>query len=572
MLKALRIFFRTEGANPWITVLCLLAAGIAEGLSIAMLLPILTLAQGDTLASSPLGRYVGGLLGGVSFEVAITGLLVLVVAGIGLKSALTYLAMRYVGYSVAEVSTRLRTRIIKQLLEVRWSYLVSQRSGRFLHVANSQVNGAVQAFQAAAAFAAAVLQTSALMLVAVVVSWKMALAATAMGGLIFLLLRRYIVGARRAGKKHSQRNRELVQFMVEALNNMKPVKAMGRDAGFVRIVEEKIRYLRKSARKQVMTKETLKNLEEVIATLFLASGLYFALIVLKVPVADMLVVAVILMRTVRMISRVQQQYQLVVSLEAPFEEIQELLDETAEARESQGGSEQVRFSRELRFESVSFAYDARPVLSRLDLTIPYGKLVVITGPSGVGKTTLLDLVLGLYHPTEGRILIDGIPLPNLNLVHWRRQIGYVAQELILLHDTVAANVSLGDPAIDRAAIGRALELAGAGGFVAELPQGIDTVVGDKGSRLSGGQRQRIALARALVGGPRLLILDEVTSALDPESEREIIANIRTLAGDTTILAITHRPAFLDWADMVHHLTPAAGSAQVPALAVEPVPA
>jgi ATP-binding cassette subfamily C protein len=297
-----------------------------------------------------------------------------------------------------------------------------------------------------------------------------------------------------------------------------------------------------------------------------------ALIILKVPIADMLVVAVILMRTVRMVSRVQQQYQLVAMLEAPFDDIQELLKETAEAREPQGGDRVVELSRELRLERVSFAYDSRPVLEELDLTVPHGKLVVITGPSGVGKTTLLDLVLGLYHPTQGRVLVDGVALPELSLVHWRRQIGYVAQELNLLHDTVAANVSLGDPDIDRTEIKRALELAGASSFVAELPQGLDTVVGDKGSRLSGGQRQRIALARALVRRPRLLILDEVTSALDPQSEREIIANIRMLAGETTILAITHRPAFLDWADIVHHLTPASGSAPAAVPVVEPVPA
>ena len=178
---------------------------------------------------------------------------------------------------------------------------------------------------------------------------------------------------------------------------------------------------------------------------------------------------------------------------------------------------------------------------------------MITGPSGVGKTTLIDLILGLHLPTEGNIFIDGVPLHEISLPFWRRQIGYVAQELILLNDTVAANVSLGDPDLDEAAVSRALEIAGAAGFMGQLGKGLQTVVGDKGARLSGGQRQRINLARALVRRPRLLVLDEVTSALDPDSEREICANIRDLVGETTVLAITHRPAFLEWADIVYRI-------------------
>jgi ATP-binding cassette, subfamily C, bacterial len=274
MLKALQIFFRSEGANPWIVVLCLFLASFAEGVSIATLLPILTLAQGGR--GGMVGWFMGDVVDGAGFEAAITVLLAIVLGGIVLKSALTWLAMRYVGYSVAEVSTRMRMRIITQLLAVRWSYLVGQRSGRFTHVINAQVNAAVQAFQAAAVFCASVIQTVVLLTIAFFVSWQMAVAALLMSVVLFVSLRRFIRTARAAGRNQSRRNKELNQFLTEALNNMKPVKAMGRDSGFVGIVEKKVRSLRKAARKQVMSKETLKNLEEVIVTFFLAGGIYAA--------------------------------------------------------------------------------------------------------------------------------------------------------------------------------------------------------------------------------------------------------------------------------------------------------
>jgi ATP-binding cassette subfamily C protein len=175
------------------------------------------------------------------------------------------------------------------------------------------------------------------------------------------------------------------------------------------------------------------------------------------------------------------------------------------------------------------------------------------GPSGSGKTTIIDLVIGLLRPESGEIRIDGVPFDTIDLRAWRRMVGYVPQETVLLHDTVLHNVTLGDPAISQAQARAALEKAGAWDFVRALPDGLGTVVGERGGRLSGGQRQRIAIARALIDAPRLLILDEATSALDGESEAEIIATLRALKHDLTILAITHNESLANAADVVHRL-------------------
>ena len=219
------------------------------------------------------------------------------------------------------------------------------------------------------------------------------------------------------------------------------------------------------------------------------------------------------------------------------------------------GTVQPTLSDGCSMRDVSFAFGAKPVLQGISIEIPAKQVTVIMGASGVGKTTLTDLLLGLHRPDQGEILIDGVPLDQIDLRAWRAMVGYVPQELILFHDTILANITLGDQSIGVEQVRAALEAAGAWDFVSALPDGLMSMAGERGTKLSGGERQRIALARALVHKPALLILDEVTSALDPETEAAICRNIRDLSGSLTILSITHRPAWIAAADQVFELGP-----------------
>jgi ATP-binding cassette, subfamily C, bacterial len=187
------------------------------------------------------------------------------------------------------------------------------------------------------------------------------------------------------------------------------------------------------------------------------------------------------------------------------------------------------------------------------LEIPARGITVLSGPSGAGKTTIVDLLVGFHQPTKGQILVDGIPLSQIKLQDWRRGIGYVPQELTLLHGSITENVTMGDASISHEAVTQALAQAGALAFVNNLPQGLETDVGQMGSKLSGGERQRISLARALVLKPRLLILDEVTSALDENTEAAICASVRELSRYYTVVAITHRPAWTNIADRAYRV-------------------
>ena len=229
--------------------------------------------------------------------------------------------------------------------------------------------------------------------------------------------------------------------------------------------------------------------------------------------------------------------------------------ERAEAqRESHTGTAVPKLGAGCKFEGVTFAHGTTPVILNATFEVPANKITVLQGPSGSGKTTLIDLLIGLNTAQSGKILIGKQPIENIDIKAWRQSIGYVPQELMLFHDTIHENISLSNPDISADAVLAALDQAGAMEFINAMPDGIETDVGEMGGRLSGGQRQRIALARALVTNPKILILDEVTSALDPETEAEIVNYIASLRGRYTIVAITHRPAWTKIADRLYTIS------------------
>jgi ATP-binding cassette subfamily B protein len=207
---------------------------------------------------------------------------------------------------------------------------------------------------------------------------------------------------------------------------------------------------------------------------------------------------------------------------------------------------------ELRFEHLQFRYGEtrRPALDDIDLTINPGETIAFVGPSGSGKSTLLNVVLGFLRPTAGRLLLDGVDMQSLDLRSFRSRISVVPQESVLFEGTIRENVTYGIPEVSDEVVLEALRDSNALEIVDALPDGWDTVVGERGARLSGGQRQRIAIARALIRNPRVLLLDEATSALDGESEKLVQNAVERLMGGRTTLIVAHRLSTIRAADRI----------------------
>jgi ATP-binding cassette subfamily B protein len=228
----------------------------------------------------------------------------------------------------------------------------------------------------------------------------------------------------------------------------------------------------------------------------------------------------------------------------------ELFDTPAEVTEQMGALPLKGVRRAIRMENISLTFDRNPVLRDVDIEIPAGIFCAILGPSGVGKSTMADLLVRYLDPDEGRITIDGLDLRDLSLADVRREVMLLDQAPYLFNATIAENIAFAMPEASRASVENAARAAGLDELLARLPRGFDTRAGERGLALSAGERQRIALARALLRRPSVLILDEPTSALDAETERNVASGLRAALPESTLIVITHRPALAEIADAI----------------------
>jgi len=417
----------------------------------------------------------------------------------------------------------------------------------------TEAQRSASAYHFAANVTAVSIQVLVYMCVAFLVSWKVTLTAIVASVCLLFVLSKLIRMAKRAGKRQTKLLKSLLAVMTDSLRSVKPLKAMAREALFSSLLESETKKLNKAIRKQVISREALRASQEPMLTILVAIGLYMALVKWGMPFATVMVLILLLAQMLSRLGKVQRQYQDMVIFESAYWSLRETIEQAELQCENVSGEQVPELEHDIRFDNVTFSYDTRPVLNHTSLTIPAGGFTSIVGPSGAGKTTIVDLVIGLIRPQQGEVFLDSLPLGVVNLNAWRRSIGYVPQETLLLHDSVYQNVTLGDPDLQEADVESALRAAGAWEFIQQLPQGLRTSVGEHGSSLSGGQRQRIAIARALAHRPRLLILDEATSALDSATEAAICQTLQELRGSLTILAISHQAGLIDAADRVYRL-------------------
>jgi len=529
-------------------------ASLCEGLSIAALLPLLGVVLGDgQAASGGLAEKVDAVLEYLRVEPTVGGCLGVIAVAMFLKAGLLLLAMTQVGYTAAHVATELRLSFINSLMKARWHHFVTLPSGALANALTTEATRARNAYLSFCRIMSEVVQIGVYSYLSLMISWKVTVAAAACGGLTIILLSGLVGAAGRAGLRLTESMNFLSSGLVDGIQGIKTLKAMACEDLFEPFLKGEIQSLKLSERKIVITTQALGALQEPIMVLALVMGIYLAVTFWNMQFDNLVVLGVLFWRTFLRFAEAQRHYQNVESQQSAFWSMQSAIQRFQEAREASGGHRAPSLRDGITLQNVGFSYGDKVVLRNVSLTVPVGGFTAVVGPSGAGKTTIADLVIGLFTPQSGEVFVDGVSMAELDMRAWRHMIGYVPQEVILFHESVYTNVTLGETSLTRFDAEAALKTAGAWDFVSELDQGMDSVVGERGAKLSGGQRQRIAIARALVRKPELLILDEVTTALDPSTEAAICSTLKQLSGGVTVLAISHQPALVEAANLVYRL-------------------
>ncbi|MDT8386352.1 MAG: ABC transporter ATP-binding protein [Thiogranum sp.] len=554
----MRLMFTFFRAYPWqsaVMLVALLFAGIAEGIGLSALLPLINIAiKDETAERNEFERAITDFLLSVGIQPTIGTLLIIIVLGVTVKSLLLLVANKQVGYTAARVALDLRLDMLRAILRSKWEYFIHQPIGKLTNSLATEAQRSSESFVNGATVITFLVQAIIYGAVAVAVSWKATLIGLGAGIIIIGISHFLVRMAKRAGKRQTGLLISLLTQLTDTLLSVKPLKAMGQAHLADAVLAMETRKLNKAVKRQVFSSALLNVAQEEMSTIVIALGMFVALVQFEMPVATVMILAVALGRMLAHFGKVQKQYQKMVIGESAFWSMRRTIDEALRAEERlDGRATPPPLNSGIELRDVSFSYTDAPVVQNLSMEVPGGSLTTLVGPSGSGKTTIIDLIIGLLQPQSGEVLIDGIPLHTLDSTAWRRMIGYVPQETILLHDSIHHNVSLGDEALTEQDVENALRAAGAWDFVAALPLGMHDTVGERGTRLSGGQRQRIMIARALAHKPKLLILDEATSALDPASEAAIRDTLQQLRGKLTILAISHQTGLVEAADRVYRL-------------------
>jgi ATP-binding cassette, subfamily B, bacterial MsbA len=354
---------------------------------------------------------------------------------------------------------------------------------------------------------------------------------------------------RRYSRQAQERIADVVSILQETVSGVRIVKAFGMEEYETRRFNEQTQAFFGRMMRVVRADAMIEPIIMLIAT----SGLALVLIYVRsvhMKVDEFVVFAIALFMMYEPVKKLSRLHIRIQQSSASADRIFEVLDTPASVSNRPGVLDFAGQVREIRFEDVGFTYGGDMVLRDVAFTVKAGERIAFVGSSGAGKTTLVNLMPRFYDATAGRVTINGTDLRDVTLKSLRRLIGLVTQETFLFNDTVANNISYGTSGASHAAIEEAAVRAYAHDFIVKMPQGYDTVIGERGVRLSGGQRQRLAIARAILRNPPILILDEATSALDTESERMVQAAINDLMHSRTVLAIAHRLSTISNCDRI----------------------
>ncbi len=547
LLREFISFAGWKSAN--MILLMLLVAGL-EGAGLMLLAPMLELAGVTGSAHAGPASRVMSVFVALGLTPSLTMVLCLYLALIAVHSVLSWKMSTLTSELQLGFVDRLRQRLFDGIGAAEWAFMARTHSSEFSHALTVDIGRIQDAVYSSLQILTTAIMTLGYAATAFYLSPALTIGTIGTGGVLLLFLRRHHRNSYKLGEGLTASTQRVHENIGEYLAGLKLAKSGNVQARLSARFSEDMHEARDSSVAFMRRYSVSRGLFRVGGAAVLCVFVYVSLVLAAIPVATVLALAFIFTRLFPYLSQIQQSYELLMHALPAYHSYSTMCVRCEQEAEPAAEDRPYVFSREIVFKQVGYRPDTSDgdIVTEINLAIPVYSTTALIGPSGAGKSTLADLLAGLLAPTAGSIMVDDRELTDRRA--WRERVAYVPQETFLFNTSVRENLLWTTPEANDEMLWDALEHAAAAEFVRALPQGLDTVLGERGIRLSGGERQRLAIARALLRKPFLLVLDEATSALDRDNEIHIQTTLSKLHRQLTILLIAHRPATIMCADRV----------------------
>ena len=452
---------------------------------------------------------------------------------------------------------QLRQETYKNLIQANWKFFLEHRNSDIVKIMTTEIGNVKKGLSLSLEFLSSLVFAVIHIMIAFWLSPKMTVFILFLGILLLLFSRYFVTKSKQFGIEQLELSRIYIAGITDHLNGIKDIKGNTLEVTHVEWLYALCKKVEHNTIEFVKLRSNSQFIYRVVSAVLLAVFVFFLIEMFQSQRAQLILVVVIFSRLWPIVTRIQSSLENLASIIPSFEALLELQDQTIHAQELKDEyyyhAKAFHLKEGLSCQSIYFQYNLNEdvyALKDVNLHIPANDMTAIVGPSGAGKSTLVDILMGLNQAQQGKVFIDGVALSHENLVSLRRSIGYVPQDPFLFNASLRDNLLLIEPTATEEQLWEALAMASALEFVKKLPDGLDTLIGDRGIRISGGERQRIVLARALVRKPAILILDEATSALDTETELKVKETLDRLRGSITMIIIAHRLSTIRSADQV----------------------